>query len=563
MPTIRKGAPMTEISSTPQWKTLEADAAGLARTSMRELFEGDADRFARYSIDATGLFLDYSKNKLTDEVVEHLLALAVTADVEGRRKAMFAGEAINTTEDRAVLHVALRAGATDAYSVAGEDVSVAVRAELNKMKGFCKRVHQGAFKGYSGKALDTVVNIGIGGSDLGPQMATAALQPFWIDGRRTFFVSNVDGQHLADALDACDPERTLFIIASKIFTTQETMANATSARAWFLENGGGESDIAKHFIALSTNAEAVAAFGIDSGNMFQFWDWVGGRYSLWSAIGLSIALQVGFSNFEKLLAGARRMDEHFKTAPLAQNMPVMLALTGVWNRNFIGASAHAILPYDQHLARLPAYLQQADMESNGKRVARDGAVVAHATGPVLFGEPGTNGQHAFYQLLHQGTDIISADFIAPAFSQRELGDHHQILLSNFLAQTEALMRGKTQTEVRDELRGQGKSDAEIDALSPHKVFPGDRPTNSILMERLDPETLGSLIALYEHKIFVEGVIWGINSFDQWGVELGKVLAREILPEIAAAGEAKPQAKAHDTSTNGLIDKINAMRGKAK
>jgi glucose-6-phosphate isomerase len=561
MPTIRKGAPMTAISSTPQWKTLEADAAGLARVPMRALFEGDADRFARYSIDAAGLFLDYSKNKLTDEVVEHLLALAVTADVEGRRKAMFAGEAINTTENRAVLHVALRAGATDAYSIAGEDVSVAVRAELNKMKGFCKRVHQGAFKGYSGKALDTVVNIGIGGSDLGPQMATTALQPFWIAGRRTFFVSNVDGQHLADALDACDPERTLFIIASKTFTTQETMANATGARAWFLENGGGKSDIAKHFIALSTNAEAVAAFGIDSGNMFQFWDWVGGRYSLWSAIGLSIALQAGFENFEQLLAGARRMDEHFKIAPLAQNMPVMLALAGVWNRNFIGASAHAILPYDQHLARLPAYLQQADMESNGKRIGADGAVVAHATGPVLFGEPGTNGQHAFYQLLHQGTDIISADFIAPAFSQRELGDHHQILLSNFLAQTEALMCGKTQTEVRDELRGEGKADAEIDALSPHKVFPGDRPTNSILMERLDPETLGSLIALYEHKIFVEGVIWGINSFDQWGVELGKVLATKILPEIAAAGEAKPDAKTHDASTNGLIDKINAMRGK--
>ncbi len=552
---------MTAISSTPQWKKLEADAAGLARVPMRALFEGDADRFARYFIDAAGLFLDYSKNKLTDEVVEHLLALASAADVEARRAAMFAGEAINTTEDRAVLHMALRAGAADAYSIAGEDVSAAVRAELNKMKGFCARVHQGAFKGYSGKALDTVVNIGIGGSDLGPQMAVAALQPFWIGGRRTFFVSNVDGQHLADTLGEVDPERTLFIIASKTFTTQETMTNANSARAWFLENGAGEGDIAKHFIALSTNAEAVAAFGIDKDNMFQFWDWVGGRYSLWSAIGLSIALQVGFENFEKLLAGARRMDEHFKTAPLAQNMPVMLALAGVWNRNFMGASAHAILPYDQHLVRLPAYLQQADMESNGKRVARDGAVVAHATGPVLFGEPGTNGQHAFYQLLHQGTDIISADFIAPAFSQRELGDHHQILLSNFLAQTEALMRGKTETEVRDELRGEDKTDAEIDALSPHKVFPGDRPTNSILMERLEPETLGSLIALYEHKIFVEGVIWGINSFDQWGVELGKVLAREILPEIAAVDEVKPQARAHDASTNGLINKINAMRGK--
>ncbi len=552
---------MTEISSTPQWKALEADAAGLAQVPMRALFDSDPDRFARYSIEAAGLFLDYAKNKLTDQVVDHLLALAAAADVEERRAAMFAGEAINVTEGRAVLHVALRAAATDAYSTAGEDASALVQAELKKMKGFCDRVHQGAFKGYSGKALDTVVNIGIGGSDLGPQMAAAALQPFWIDGRRTFFISNVDGQHLAAALDAVDPERTLFVIASKTFTTQETMTNAKSARAWFFENGGGEDDIAKHFVALSTNAEAVAAFGIDRENMFQFWDWVGGRYSLWSAIGLSIALQVGFDNFTKLLAGAQRMDQHFKTTPMAQNMPVMLALVGVWNRNFIGISAHAILPYDQHLARLPAYLQQADMESNGKRVSADGSVVAHATGPVLFGEPGTNGQHAFYQLLHQGADIVSADFIAPAISQRELGDHHEKLLSNFLAQTEALMRGKTEAEVRDELRGEGKSDAEIDALSPHKIFPGDRPTNSILMERLEPETLGSLIALYEHKIFVEGVIWGINSFDQWGVELGKVLARNILPEIAGAGEEKPSATAHDASTNGLINRINAIRRK--
>ncbi len=554
---------MTGISSTPQWNALENDAAGLAGMSLRTLFEGDPERFARYSIEAAGLFLDYAKNKLTDEVVDHLLALAAAADVEGRRAAMFAGEAINVTEGRAVLHVALRAAVTDGYKVADVDVSAVVCAELKKMQGFCRRVHQGAFKGYSGKALDTVVNIGIGGSDLGPQMATVALQPYWIDGRRTFFVSNVDGQHLADTLDAVDPEHTLFIVASKTFTTQETMTNATSARAWFLKNGGAESDIAKHFIALSTNAEAVAAFGIDRDNMFQFWDWVGGRYSLWSAIGLSIALQAGFDNFEKLLAGARRMDDHFKTAPLAQNMPVMLALVGVWNRNFIGAAAHAILPYDQHLARLPAYLQQADMESNGKRVGADGSDVAHATGPVLFGEPGTNGQHAFYQLLHQGTDIVSADFIAPAISQRELGDHHEKLLSNFLAQTEALMCGKTEAEVRDELSREGMADAEIDALSPHKVFPGDRPTNSILMERLEPETLGGLIALYEHKIFVEGVIWGINSFDQWGVELGKVLARNILPEIAAAGENKPQATAHDASTNGLINKVNAMRGKVR
>lgn len=551
---------MSDISAGKAWRTLAEDAAALAGVSVRSLFENDPDRFARYSIAAAGLFLDYSKNKITDEVIAHLAGLAREADVEGARKRLFAGEPINVTEGRAVLHPALRDFSMRDYYVAGENVSPAVRAELEKMKAFAASVHSGERKGHTGKPLDTVVNIGIGGSDLGPQMVVEALRPCWIGGRRAFFVSNVDGQHLTDTLAQVDPETTLFIIASKTFTTQETMTNAASARDWFLKTGAGEADIAKHFVALSTNAKAVEAFGIDRANMFEFWDWVGGRYSLWSAIGLSIALQAGFENFEKLLRGAHAMDEHFRASALDENMPVMLALVGVWSRNFLDASAHAVLPYDQHLHRLPAYLQQADMESNGKRVGADGAPVKVGTGPVIFGEPGTNGQHAFYQLLHQGTGLISADFIAPAISQSETGDHHEKLLSNFLAQTEALMRGKTIEEARDELAGEGRSKIEIDALAAHKVFPGDRPTNSILMEKLTPETLGALIALYEHKIFVQGVIWGINSFDQWGVELGKTLAKKILPEIAAIGEEKPAVSGHDASTNGLLDRINTIRG---
>lgn len=550
---------MTSLSKLPEWKALERDAAALQETAMRALFEADPERFGRYSIEAAGLFLDFSKNKITDDVVDHLIALAKAREVEAMRTRMFDGEPINITEGRAVLHPALRDFAMRDYYVGGENVSPKVRAEREKMKAFAASVHSGARKGHTGKPLDTVVNIGIGGSDLGPLMATEALRPYWICGRRTFFVSNVDGQHLADTLMQCDPETTLFIIASKTFTTQETMVNAETAKTWFLKNGGDEAAVARHFIALSTNERAVEAFGIEKENMFVFWDWVGGRYSLWSAIGLSIALQTGFENFEKLLKGAHAMDEHFRTAPLRENMAVMLALTGVWNRNFLGAASHAVLPYDQHLHRLPAYLQQADMESNGKRVGVDGAPAAVATGPVIFGEPGTNGQHAFYQLLHQGTDLISADFIAPAVSQSETGAHHEILLSNFLAQPEALMRGKTEQEAREELAAEGYAKPDIDRLAPHKVFPGDRPVNSILMEKLTPETLGALIALYEHKIFVQGLIWGINSFDQWGVELGKTLARAILPEIAKPGEGKPAATAHDASTNGLIDRINRIR----
>ncbi len=550
---------MTSLSQTPEWKALAADAESLAHTTMRALFDGDPARFSRYSIEAAGLFLDYSKSKISEDVVDHLITLAAARDVEGARKRMLDGEPVNTTENRAVLHPALRDFAMRDYHVAGENVSPMIRAERQKMKAFAASVHSGARKGHTGKPLDTVVNIGIGGSDLGPLMAVEALRPYWIEGRRTFFVSNVDGQHLADTLADCDPERTLFIVASKTFTTQETMTNAASAKEWFLGQGGDAAAVAKHFIALSTNARAVEAFGIAPDNMFVFWDWVGGRYSMWSAIGMSIALQVGFENFEKLLKGAHAMDEHFRTAPLRENMPVMLALVGVWNRNFLGAAAHAVLPYDQHLHRLPAYLQQADMESNGKRVSVDGAAADVATGPVIFGEAGTSGQHAFYQLLHQGTDLISADFIAPAISQSETGAHHEILLSNFLAQTEALMRGKTEQEAREELRVQGFAKPDVEALTPHKIFPGDRPTNSILMERLTPETLGALIALYEHKIFVQGVIWSVNSFDQWGVELGKVLAKAVLPEIARCGEEKSAATEHDASTNGLIDRVNSIR----
>lgn len=554
---------MTEISQTAEWKDLTVDAAALEKTSMRALFADDPGRFDRFSLEAAGLFLDYSKNKITEDVAGHLTALAGAAGLEEMRRRMFAGERINVTEDRAVLHVALRDFSMRAYHVDGENISLFVRRELEKLKDFTVRIFGGAHKGFSGQPLDTVVNIGIGGSDLGPHMVVEALRPYWINGRRTFFVSNVDGQHLADTLAQIDPAGTLFIIASKTFATQETMTNANSAREWFLSHGAKEADVAKHFVALSTNASAVKAFGIDKNNMFEFWDWVGGRYSLWSAIGLSISLAVGFDNFEKLLRGAHAMDEHFRTAPLQQNLPVMMALTGIWNRNFMDAAAHAILPYDQHLLHLPAYLQQADMESNGKGVTLGGHPVSCSTGPIIFGEPGTNGQHAFYQLLHQGTELISTDFIAPAISQSTLGDHHEKLLANFLAQTEALMRGKTIGEVRAELAAQSKAKSEIDTLAPHKLFPGDRPSNSILMEKLTPETLGALIAAYEHKIFCQGVIWGVNSFDQWGVELGKALASSILPELGAEGDQKPEAGGHDASTNGLLNRINTIRGKNK
>lgn len=543
------------------WAALEKRADALAKKSMASLFAADADRAQDFSLEAAGLYLDYSKNRIDREARGALLDLAEAACLPKAIRQMTGAEKINTTENRAVLHVALRDFALRTYRVDDEDVSTLIRAERDRMKSFADRFAAGDLKGFAGAPIDTIVNIGIGGSDLGPQMVVEALRHHVPAGRRTFFVSNVDGRHLGDVLRVVDPARTLFIIASKTFTTQETMTNAASARAWFLANGGSEADIARHFIALSTNAGAVSEFGIDTDNMFVFWDWVGGRYSLWSAIGLSIALATGFDTFERLLRGAHAMDEHFRSAPLAENLPVMLALVGIWNRNILNIGSHAVLPYDQRLARLPAYLQQADMESNGKRVTKDGSPVASATGPVIFGEPGTNGQHAFYQLIHQGTDVISADFIAAALTDDPLSDHHEKLLANFLAQTEALMLGRTLKQVRDDLLAAGMNGNQIDALAPHKVFPGDRPTNSILMDRLSPENLGALIALYEHKIFCQGIIWGINSFDQWGVELGKVLAKVILPEIAHLGEEKPENAAHDGSTSGLINRINMIRSR--
>ncbi|MFZ5617762.1 MAG: glucose-6-phosphate isomerase [Pseudomonadota bacterium] len=550
---------MTDITKTGSWRRLETIRGALSKRRTIDLFAEDAARAEKFSLSAAGLFLDYSKNKVSAEAMSALFALAREAGLEQAIARMVGGEKINATENRAVLHVALRDSSARAYPVDGEDASRLVAAEREKMRGFAERYQRGELKGFSGAPIDTIVNIGIGGSDLGPLMAVEALRPFWLRGRRAFFVSNVDGQHLSDTLAAVDPARTLFIVASKTFTTQETMTNAASARAWFLANGGDEADVAKHFIALSTNEKEVRRFGIAPENMFAFWDWVGGRYSMWSAIGLSIALQCGPSALEAMLMGAHEMDEHFRASPIEANMPAILALIGVWNRNFIGAPSHAVLPYDQHLHRLPAYLQQLDMESNGKSVTIEGAPAPCATGPVLFGEPGTNGQHAFYQLIHQGTDVIACDFIAAAKSASPLSDHHEKLLANFLAQPEALMLGKDEKTVRAELGAEGFSPADIDRLTPHKVFPGDRPTNSILMERLAPATLGALVALYEHKVFCQGVIWGINSFDQWGVELGKSLAKKILPEIAAIGEKKPAAAAHDGSTNGLIDRINALR----
>ena len=553
---------MPLISNSDAWKRLQSEAVSLSTVSIATLFANDGDRAETFSTEAAGLFLDFSKNKITNDVLSGLLALAQGADLEGARKRVFAGEKINTTEGRSVLHVALRDFAMRRYHVDGDEVSQVVRAEREKLAKFVGQIHDGTRTGFSGLPLDTVVNIGIGGSDLGPYMAVESLRPYWIKRRRTFFVSNVDGQHIADTLAQLDPARTLFVIASKTFTTQETMTNAKSARDWFLANGAEKSDIAKHFIALSTNEKAVSDFGIDAKNMFRFWDWVGGRYSMWSSIGMSIALQIGYQNFEAMLRGAHQMDEHFRNAPLVENMPALLALIGIWNRNFQKIGVHAVLPYDQHLHRLPAYLQQADMESNGKAVTIDGVAVDYETGPVIFGEAGTNGQHAFYQLIHQGTELLSADFIATAISASPLGDHHEKLLANFLAQPEALMSGKSAIEVRDELQVAGFSTAEIDALVPHKIFPGDRPTNAILMEKLTPETFGALVALYEHKIFCQGVIWGVNSFDQWGVELGKVLAKVILPEIAKTGEKKPDIQTHDGSTNGLINRINAMRAKS-
>lgn len=548
---------MTHPTRLPAWAALEARARQSGSEPMREMFAADPDRFRSFSLRLDDLLLDYSKNRVDGHTMGLLEALASQAGVAEARDSMFAGAKINATEHRSVLHVALRNRSARPMLVDGADVMPQVRAVLAKMKAFSERVRSGQWQGATGKPMATVVNIGIGGSDLGPVMVTEALRPYQRPDLAVRFISNVDGSHAAEVLKLCDPETTLFIVASKTFTTQETISNAKTCRDWLVDKLGIDA-IPKHFVALSTNAKAVAEFGIDTTNMFEFWDWVGGRYSLWSAIGLSIAVAVGFDHFEGLLDGAFAMDEHFRTAPLAANMPVILAMLGVWYGNFLGGQAYAVLPYDQYLHRLPAYLQQLDMESNGKGTAKDGAPVDWQTGAMVFGEPGTNGQHAFYQLIHQGTKLIPCDFLAAAQTHNPLGEHHLMLLSNFLAQPEALMRGKDEAEVHAELLAAGLSEAEIAFQLPHRVFSGNRPTNSLLYRQLDPRTLGMLIALYEHKVFVQGVVWDVFSFDQWGVELGKVLAKRILPELSSTGIVS----GHDSSTAGLIEQIRHWRSGA-
>lgn len=546
---------MSQLTSSPAWKALQANQQQISSTPMRQLFTADPSRFQKCSLVFNDLLLDYSKNRITDETLRLLLQLAEQADLKGWIGRMFSGEKINFTENRAVLHVALRNRSNRPILVDGHDVMPGVNRVLQQMRSFVDRVRSGQWTGYTGQPITDVVNIGIGGSDLGPVMVTEALKPYASPKLHVHFVSNVDGTHIAETLRHLNPATTLFIIASKTFTTQETMANARTARDWFLLSGASAPAIAKHFVAVSTARDKVIAFGIDPANMFEFWDWVGGRYSLWSAIGLSIALSLGMDNFEELLQGAHEMDEHFRTSSFDRNMPVILALLGVWYNNFWDAQSHAILPYDQYLHRFAAYFQQGDMESNGKYVTRDNQLVDYQTGPIIWGEPGTNGQHAFYQLIHQGTKLIPCDFIAPVETHNPAGKHHTLLLSNFFAQTEALMKGKTAEEVRAELAKEGKSPEQVEKLLPHKVFPGNRPTNSILVQKFTPRTLGSLIAMYEHKIFTQGIIWNINSFDQWGVELGKQLANRILPEL----DGKEPVTSHDSSTNGLINYFKQHR----
>ncbi|MGJ7031706.1 glucose-6-phosphate isomerase [Niabella hirudinis] len=547
--------PTQNPSKTKSWKKLASHSEMMKAVSMRDLFAADDQRFQRYSIRHGALLFDYSKNRITGQTLQLLTELAKETQLPDAIRAMFSGELINRTEHRSVLHTALRYFGKEAIMSNGENVMPAVRKVQQKMKRFCEAVHSGSHVGYTGKKIRSVVNIGIGGSDLGPFMVTEALKPYTVKGIEAYFVSNVDGTQITEVLKKVNPETTLFLIASKTFTTQETMTNAHTARDWFLKKAKDLKQVSKHFAALSTNEKEVKKFGIDTKNMFEFWDWVGGRYSLWSAIGLSIALTIGYSNFEALLKGAYDIDAHFKTAPFEQNIPVIMALVSLWYINFFGAQTEAILPYDQYLHRFPAYFQQGNMESNGKSVDRNGKKVAYATGPVIWGEPGTNGQHAFYQLIHQGTPLIPCDFIAPAQTHNPVGDHHQKLLSNFFAQTEALMNGKTLREVKEELKKSGLSKADIDRLAPFKVFEGNKPTNSFLVEKITPFTLGQLIALYEHKIFVQGVIWNIYSFDQWGVELGKQLANKILPVL----DDDAPVTGHDSSTTGLINAYKKMR----
>jgi len=548
------------LAQDPAFKNLrEVFDKGAKDIRIADEFKKDADRFGKFSVvlptpSDGDILIDFSKNRINEEVFKALVDLAKSRKVDSAREAMFTGEKINFTEDRAVLHVALRNRSNGKILVDGQDVMPGVNAVLDHMKDFCKRVISGEWKGYTGQSITDVVNIGIGGSDLGPLMVTEALKPFQV-GPNVHFVSNIDGTHMAETLKKLNPETTLFVIASKTFTTQETITNAETAKEWFLGKAKDEKAVAKHFIALSTNAPKVKGFGIDEANMFEFWDWVGGRYSLWSAIGMTIALNIGFDNFEKLLSGAHFMDNHFRTAPCEKNVPVILALLGVWYGNFFGCETHSLLPYDQYLHRFAAYFQQGDMESNGKYITRSGQKVDYSTGPIVWGEPGTNGQHAFYQLIHQGTKVIPCDFIAPVHSHNNIqhGKHHKLLLCNFLAQTEALMKGKSLSEVEKELIASGMKEEDIAKIKPHKVFEGNRPTNSLMVERVTPFTLGALIAMYEHKIFTQGVIWDINSYDQWGVELGKQLAKAIEPEL---NDDKP-VTSHDASTNGLINFIKS------
>lgn len=541
-------------TQTPAWGRLEKLAEKYKDLSIQDQFE-NYERFDRLSITFKDMLVDYSKNRINPEILDALLDLARETKLHAAIEEMFSGEKINGTEGRAVLHTVLRNTSDTAVYFEGENVMEDVNAVLAQMKSFADKIQNKEWVGYTGKPIKSLVNIGIGGSDLGPVMVTEALKPYQNPDLELFFVSNVDGTHIVETLKELDPETTLFFIASKTFTTQETMTNAHSARDWFLEHAKIDSAVAKHFVALSTNGEAVSEFGIDTANMFQFWDWVGGRYSLWSAIGLPIACAIGYDNFHQLLTGAHEMDEHFRHTTFDRNIPVILAMVGIWNTNFLGASSEAILPYDQYMHRFAAYFQQGNMESNGKYVSRSGEKVNYTTGPIIWGEPGTNGQHAFYQLIHQGTHLIPCDFIAPAISHNPLGDHHQKLLSNFFAQTEALMNGKSLEDVKAEMKKAGNSEEEIANIAPHRVFEGNRPTNSILVKKITPFTLGSLIAMYEHKIFVQGVIWDIYSFDQWGVELGKVLAKGILPELGGDEEIT----AHDGSTNGLINAYKKMR----
>ncbi|EER7946973.1 glucose-6-phosphate isomerase [Escherichia coli] len=543
-------------TQTAAWQALQKHFDEMKDVTIADLFAKDGDRFSKFSATFDDqMLVDYSKNRITEETLAKLQDLAKECDLAGAIKSMFSGEKINRTEKRAVLHVALRNRSNTPILVDGKDVMPEVNAVLEKMKTFSEAIISGEWKGYTGKAITDVVNIGIGGSDLGPYMVTEALRPYK-NHLNMHFVSNVDGTHIAEVLKKVNPETTLFLVASKTFTTQETMTNAHSARDWFLKAAGDEKHVAKHFAALSTNAKAVGEFGIDTANMFEFWDWVGGRYSLWSAIGLSIVLSIGFDNFVELLSGAHAMDKHFSTTPAEKNLPVLLALIGIWYNNFFGAETEAILPYDQYMHRFAAYFQQGNMESNGKYVDRNGNVVDYQTGPIIWGEPGTNGQHAFYQLIHQGTKMVPCDFIAPAITHNPLSDHHQKLLSNFFAQTEALAFGKSREVVEQEYRDQGKDPATLDYVVPFKVFEGNRPTNSILLREITPFSLGALIALYEHKIFTQGVILNIFTFDQWGVELGKQLANRILPEL----KDDKEISSHDSSTNGLINRYKAWRG---